>query len=112
MMRATSDLSVNVSGQSKICPKPTTESSEMSYEKFYQGKPIDPYAFRRCFPDRWSAYLRAHFRSSLEVALFFDVTERTAANWLEGSNRPSGDKVAIAAMMHPAGFKEHLTKAA
>lgn len=64
----------------------------------------DPYAYRRVFPDRWAAFLRSNFRNSVEVAAFFDVTHRTAENWMNGTGRATGDKVALAALSFPQTF--------
>lgn len=66
----------------------------------------DPYAYRRVFPDRWAAFLRSNFRNSVEVAAFFDVTHRTAENWMNGTGRATGDKVALAALSFPQAFIE------
>lgn len=76
------------------------------------GVPCDPHRFRAMFPDRWAAFLRAHHRSVEEVAVFYDVTFRTATYWWEGMHRPSGDKVALAATSNPAGFQAHFGRAA
>lgn len=57
------------------------------------GRRIDLQAVRRMFPSRWSAFLRAHFRSSTEVAFFFDVNEKTARLWLEGATAPRAEVV-------------------
>lgn len=65
---------------------------------------FEPHRFRAKFPDQWSGFLRAHFRNAEEVAVTFDVTYQTARNWLDGSHRPSGDKVALAAVSMPARF--------
>lgn len=76
------------------------------------GRPIDPLRYKVLFPDRWSAFLRAHHRNVEEVAVFYDVTFRCATNWWEGAHRPSGDKVAIAATTNPAGFQKYMGDAA
>lgn len=72
------------------------------------GVAIDPHRYRVMFPDRWSAYLRAHHRSVEEVAVFYDVTSRCAFNWWEGVSRPTGDKVALAATSNPEGFMKYM----
>lgn len=38
----------------------------------------------------WSVFCRRHFQSAAHVAVFFDVTEQTARNWIEGSHAPAG----------------------
>lgn len=74
-------------------------------EHLAAGRAFDPHALRRAFPDRWMAFLHAHFRSTLEVALFFDVNERTARKWWEGVGGCQGAPVAMAAAAHPEGFR-------
>lgn len=69
---------------------------------------FDPYRMRVEFPDLWAGYLRGHFRNPEAVAVAFDVTFQTACNWWNGTHRPSGDKVAIAALRDPDGFAEHM----
>ena len=62
----------------------------------FTGKPFDLHHFRAVFPDQWSQLIRRHFRSTVEVAYFFSVDEKTARNWWEGVTGPSGHAVAIA----------------
>lgn len=59
-------------------------ASRAEFPALLMGRPFDPLAYRRCFPDRWPAFLRAHFRSHVEVAVFFSVGDRTARDWWEG----------------------------
>lgn len=72
-------------------------------------KVFDPFRYRTEFPELWSAYLRAHFRNIENVAVAFDVTFQTACNWWNGTHRPSGDKVALAAIRDPEGFAASMT---
>jgi len=65
------------------------------------GRKADPMAYRRCFRDRWGAFLRAHFQSPLHVAVFFDVDESTARKWWSDINEPSGWVVAFAVKTVP-----------
>lgn len=67
---------------------------------------IDPYAFRVDFCDRWGALMQSKFRRPEEAAVFFDVSHQCAVNWLAGTHRPSGDKVAIAALSWPDEFAQ------
>lgn len=68
------------------------------------GARFDPHAYRRAFPDRWMAFLRAHHRDTTEVAFFYGVTDRAARDWWEGVTMPKGAVVAMAAASEPAGF--------
>lgn len=68
------------------------------------SKVFEPYRFRSEFPDMWSAYLRASFRNPETVSVAFGVTFQTAWNWWNATHRPSGDKVALAALRDPEGF--------
>lgn len=61
----------------------------------------DPYRIRHDFPERWSAYIRSHFRSVSAVVAAFDVSERTARKWLEGADGCNGGNVAVAVELHP-----------
>lgn len=100
----------------------TPPATEKSFSKVFphaahaeilkRGLPVDPHRYRVVFPERWSAYLRAHHRTMEEVAVYYNVTFRTAMNWWEGSHRPSGDKVALAATSNPAGFQKYMGVAA
>ncbi len=77
-----------------------------------RGRPFDPHAYRRAFPDRFAAFLRANFQSVEHAAVFFNVTYRTAENWYEGNTRATGDKVAMAAMSFPQSFRDIMGDAA
>lgn len=59
-------------------------------------KVLDPRGFRARFAHYWSEFLRANYRNPEQVAASFGVTFQTACNWWHGSNRPSGDVVALA----------------
>lgn len=65
---------------------------------------FDPYRFRSEFLDLWAGYLHQQYRNPEAVAVAFDVTFQSACNWWNGTNRPSGDKVALAALRDPVGF--------
>lgn len=65
------------------------------------GRRIDMHALRRAFPDRWGHFCRTHFRSSSELAVFFDTDEKTARNWMEGRHSPAGPFVARAIEAFP-----------
>ena len=64
------------------------------------GKPSglspDPRRFRALYPDRWHAFLHAHFRDHLQVAYFFGVSERTGRDWWEGKTGSQGWATAYA----------------
>ena len=92
-------------------------SGKLSRQKFpysehaqilHRGVPFDPDRFRALFPDRWRAFLHAHHRSIKEVAAFYNVTDKAARKWWDGVGGPQGDKVALAAMTNPEGFKKYL----
>ena len=67
-------------------PQDDTATAEASLEKSF--RPFDMHGLRRSFPDLWAEFLKANFRDARHVAFMFDVTERTAQNWLHGSNSP------------------------
>lgn len=73
------------------------------------GRAFNADQYRTMFPDQWSGFLKAHFRGDPAlIAVFFDVTPRTAENWLTGISRPTGDRVALAATADPAAFAAHI----
>lgn len=65
------------------------------------GRRCDPRRFRAMYPDRWSSFVRAHFQSPLHAAVFFDVDEKTARHWWEGTNTPQGWVVDFAVQFIP-----------
>lgn len=69
-----------------VLPKGGTECAETSSEKPF--RPFDMHGLRRSFPDVWAKFLRLNFRDARHVAYMFDVTERTAQNWLHATNAP------------------------
>lgn len=75
------------------------------------GRPCDPRAFRRAYPDRWHDFLHRNFRSPLHVAVFFEVDERTARHWWEGYTGPQAWAMAFAISAVP-GAEAFLTEAA
>ena len=60
--------------------------------------------FRADFPDLWRDFLQSQFRSREAVSDYFEVAFQTACNWWEAKVRPSGDKVAQAAIEFRADF--------
>ena len=93
-----------------LAPSPGTAPD--SLVGLLSGRPCDPMAFRRLYPDRWSAFLHAQFRSPLEVAVFFSVNEKTARQWWEGVTGPQGWASAYAVAAIPGAAAELLRRAA
>lgn len=62
----------------------------------------DPGARRDEFLRRWSRLMLASFASPEACALWADATTQTARNWMDGTHRPCGDVVALAALTLPA----------
>ncbi len=71
----------------------------------HAGKPFDMHRFRSVFPDRWSRFLRNHFRNAVHIAFFFNVDEKTARNWLDGVSTPSGHVVLATVAMFPGAVQ-------
>lgn len=69
-------------------PNPDTLGTPLKLEQV-SARPVDMHGLRRAFPERWGQFCRTHFRSSLELAAFFNTDERTARFWLEGKHAPS-----------------------
>lgn len=63
----------------------------------------DPARRRDEFLRRWSRLMLASFASPEGCALWADATAQSARNWMDGSHRPCGDVVALAALTLP-GF--------
>ena len=66
-------------------------------------------SFERFFAVRFQNFLRENFANPTQVAAAFGVRERTAENWWNGINCPSGAKVARAFERHPESAAKHLT---
>lgn len=75
------------------------------------GQPFDLHHYRVMFPDRWAAFLKAHFRDHIHAAFVLGVSERTARNWFEGISAPRAE-FALAACKHIPGAAEYLMEAA
>jgi len=68
---------------------------------------LDPHGMHRNFPDIWADYLQRYYGGSRgRIMEGFRVDDRTVRAWLTGVNKPSGDKVALAAARHPDFFAE------
>jgi hypothetical protein len=85
-------------------------SSGIGVGEFF-GQPFDLHRYRVVFPDRWSAFLKAHFRDHIHAAFVFGVSERTARNWFEGVSAPRAE-FALAACKHIPGAAAYLMEAA
>lgn len=83
--------------------KDTPEGCGKSREFLSGGRgALDPYTEHCEFPDRWRAYLIAHFGTRPDVvADAFGVTERAARKWLAGETGCKGGAVCIAVQLHP-----------
>lgn len=73
---------------------------------------FDPFRMKAEFPLLWSRYLKASFRTPEDVSAAFNVTLQTSYNWWAGDHRPSGDKVALAALNDPVRFAAAMGRAA
>lgn len=76
------------------------------------GRPVDLHRYRTVFPDRWAAFLKAHFRDSVTVAYFFGVNEKTARLWMEGVTAPRAEVVLALAERAPSIIPYLLSEAA
>lgn len=105
-------------GSHKSCAQSAPPSGGMSsgdcgggLAGLLSGRPCDPRAFRRLYPERWAGFLSAHFRNSIEIAAFFDVDEKTARQWLNGVNAPQAWAASFAVVSIP-GAAQYLMEAA
>lgn len=90
---------------------PAPAASQKSLEINRHARPFDADRFRSVYPDRWQAFLKAHFRSIEEVAVFFGVTDEAARKWWHGVGGPRGAQVSIAFTVFPAGAARFLRAA-
>jgi hypothetical protein len=65
------------------------------------GRADDVIAFYAEFPDRWRAFLHAHFRDYRHVSFFFGVTEKAAQKWWDGIGGVNAGKMAYACATIP-----------
>lgn len=85
---------------------------EMSSGELAVERPFDLHRFRALFPDRWTAFLKAHFQSHAQIAAFFDVDDKTARNWLDGTTKPTAPTALIAVARIPGAMAELIGMAA
>lgn len=65
------------------------------------GQGIEADGFKAWFLPRWATWLQANFRNPEAVAVAFDVRMRTACNWWNADNCPTGEVVALAFLRFP-----------
>lgn len=87
-------------------------AGEKSFRNLLRGRPFDPYAMKRVLPQEWGAFCQRQFRSSSEVAIFFDVSARTAEYWWHGNHTGGAVHMALVAMTFPDQFREMIRRAA
>ena len=73
---------------------------QAAHAEILQRGVVDPFRIRRDYPERWSAYIRAHYRNLNHVCQTFDVSERTARKWWDGETGGHGPQVGIAWRTH------------
>lgn len=91
-------------GRGSALAKVATRTPDKSSGKF--AVPFDMMRFKTVFPHLWADFLRAHFQSSVHVALFFGVDDRTARHWLEGTTAPCGATAILAVARIPGALAE------
>lgn len=110
--RQDADRAAHSSRQSATGPdqKSSTKTFPHAAHADKLAQPFDPWRFKAVFPDRWSAFLRAHYRNAEHVAHEYGVRYQTALNWWQGAHRPSGQAVAQAALTHGEGLRACLCR--
>lgn len=104
LLSGTSELRGQGGSASSSPVDPFTKVNKQQPEQsagIFSGVRCDPLAIRRKFPDRWSAFLRSHFRDHVEVAYVFSVDEKTARHWWAGTTGPQGWAVDFAHRAFP-----------
>lgn len=94
------------SGTPSVSINHDTLKPETSLEILAGERPFDLHRFRVVFPEKWQAFLKAHFRSTAEIACFFEVDDRTAKNWVEGCTKPTAPSALIAVARIPGALAE------
>lgn len=89
----------------RLAADPTRRAAELAAlaggDTVARPTALDPHRIHRDFPDRWSAYIRAHFRTVAQVCAGFEVSERTARKWWDAEGGANGGHVAVACRTHP-----------
>ena len=81
---------VGLSGAASVAPVLMANHAHKAHGHSSGELSCDPRRFRSLYPDKWTAFLRAHFNGITQVAAFFDVDAKTARNWWEGTTGPQG----------------------
>ena len=88
--------------RSKDAPlSPQRPSCDVAAKTLVRAPAHDPHEIAKAFPARWAAYIRASYRTALDVQRVFGVSERTAYRWWRGDGGANGAHVAIAVIEHP-----------
>jgi hypothetical protein len=91
--------------------EPATASGQKSFANLFEAptagrgrrvEGIDSDRFRAWFAPAFARWLQAHFQGTEQVAVAFGVRHQTAINWWHGTNRASGDTVALVFISFPS----------
>ena len=77
-----------------------------SRNKFHGDIPVDLNRFRAVFPDRWQAFIKAHFRDIRHVQFSLGVSEKTARDYWAGTTSPRAEVALYAVATHPGALAE------
>lgn len=91
-----------------VLAKATVPGPNLSFGEI----PVDLHRFRTVFPDRWQALLHQHFRGPSHVAVFFDVSEKSARDWWNGITGPHGATALVAVATIPGALQALMGEAA
>lgn len=94
-----------------VFPPPSGRGRSRSAARRAHVWAADPCRRRDEFLRRWSRLMLASFASPEACAMWADATTQTARNWMDGTHRPCGDVVALAALTLP-GFSAVMGNAA
>jgi hypothetical protein len=82
-------------------PQPFTQTGSPSSGPSFTSRVVyDSHQVHREFPARWQSYILAHYSSARAITCVFNVSERTARNWMKGDFGAVGGHVAIAVREH------------
>ena len=92
--------------------RPQAENTANTPRPSFGEFPANLHQYRRAFPVRCAELIKSHIGTSpSKIAVFFDIDEKTARDWLSGKAAPSGPFVAIICARIP-GAAAYLLEAA
>ena len=100
------------SSSSPVLPNLDSASAPVESRNNFHGEiPVDLNRFRAVFPDRWQAFIKAHFRDIRHVQFALGVSEKTARDYWAGTTSPRAEVALYACATHPGALNELMAAA-